>query len=91
MTHRFDLQTSEQQTTILFQGLLDRAALAELEAHCQAHQRRGETVRVVLGAGTRVEANLLEQLVRIEGIALAAQSPFLSRWIETCRNGKGTR
>ena len=89
MTHRFDLQTSDDFTTILFQGLLDRAALSELEAHCQVHKRRGGSVRVVLGAGTRIDADLLEELASIEGIALEAVSPFLSRWIRSCHNGNG--
>ena len=91
MTHRFDLRTSNRLTSILFQGLLDRAALSELEAHCQAQKRREVAVRVVLGAGTRIDADLLEELVRMEGIALEAESPFLSRWIQSCLNGKGAR
>ncbi len=78
-------------TRVLFQGLLDRAALSELEAHCQAQKRSGGSVRVVLGAGTRVDADLLEELVRIEGIELEAKSPFLSRWLQSCLNAKGAR
>lgn len=91
MTHRFDLQTSSELTTILFQGLLDRAALSELEDHCQAQKSRGCSIRVVLGAGTRIDADLLEELVSIEGIALEAKSPFLSRWIQSCLAGKGAK
>lgn len=89
MTHRFDLQTNGGLITILFQGLLDRAALTELEAHCQAQMRRGGSVRVLLGAGTRIDADLLEELVHLEGIALEAESPFLSRWIQSFENGNG--
>jgi hypothetical protein len=90
MTHRFDFQPSDQLTTILFQGLLDRPALSELEALCRARTRRGTSVRVLLAAGTKVEPGLVDDLVRIEDIALEAESPFLSRWIQSCQNGGPT-
>ncbi|HOX47378.1 MAG TPA: hypothetical protein PK668_27540 [Myxococcota bacterium] len=43
-------------------------------------------VRVILSAGTRVEASLVEELVRLEGVTLEAESPFLARWIQSCMN-----
>lgn len=89
MTHRFDILKSDQLITIRFQGLLDRAALAELEALCLAQRTRGISVRVLLVAGTKVEAGLVEELVRIEGIALEAESPFLSRWIDGALSHRG--
>jgi len=89
MTHRFDVHTSARQVTVLFQGLLDRPALSRIEALCRAERHRGMSVLVQLGAGTRVtEADLVEELVSIEGITLEADSPFLSRWIQSCREGR---
>ena len=85
MTHRFDIQTGDQLITILFQGLLDRAALSELEALCRAQTRKGVPVRVLLGAGTKLETGFVEKLLRIEGITVEAKSPFLARWL-----GNGT-
>jgi len=88
MTHRLDLQTKDQCTTILFQGLLDRPAFCKLQSLCRAQQQKGLTVHVRLGAGTKVETELFEELVRIEGIALEAESPFLARWIQSCQDDK---
>jgi len=89
MTYRFDLQTGAELSTIFFQGRLDRSALSELETHCRTLKRRGLSVRVLLGAGTTVEIEVLDLLAHIEGIVLEADSPFLSRWIRSCRDNNG--
>ena len=88
MTHRIDLRIGEQGTMVLFQGLLDRPALLELAARCRVLSEGGTRVLVILSAGTRVEAGLVEELVRLEGITLEAESPFLARWIQSCLNPK---
>jgi hypothetical protein len=84
MTHRFDLRTTEHLVTILFQGILDRPALSELETLCQSRRRDAAPVRVLLGAGTTVDSDLLENLLLVDGITVEAESPFLSRWIQRC-------
>lgn len=84
MTHRIDHQASERLATILFQGLLDRPALAALESRCRELGRDGGEVRVRLAASTKVVVGVLEELVRLEGITLEAESPFLTRWIQSC-------
>jgi|GEM_PF-5209684 len=86
MTHRIDLRTGEQGTTVFFQGLLDRPALSELATRCRTLSQKETRVRVILSAGTRVEASLVEELVRLEGVTLEAESPFLARWIQSCMN-----
>ena len=88
MTHRLDIRKSDQRVTILFQGLLDRSGLSELEALCQAQANRGLTVHVRLGSATRIESELLEPLLRIKDISLEAESPFLARWILSCMDPK---
>lgn len=85
MTHRFDLQRNDELTTILFQGRLDRKALSKLEALCLSQKQRGEQVCVRLGAGTRVEAKTIEELVSLGDIAIEADSPFLTLWIQNCQ------
>ncbi len=88
MTHRFDLQTSAENITITFQGHLDRTALGELEALCSNQRRRHLPLRVVLGSGTKVETELLADLVGLEDITLEAEATFLARWIQTCREAR---
>jgi hypothetical protein len=81
MTHRIDIRTAALVTTVLIQGLLDRAAFDELSSLCRSHRLAGRSVHVVLGAGIRVHTDLVEALVRIEGVTIDAESAFLSRWI----------
>ncbi len=42
-------------------------------------------MRVVLAAGTTAEPGLVEALLRIEGVAVAAESAYLTRWIQDLR------
>lgn len=85
MTHRLDIQTTAEGTTVLFQGRLDQASLDELATLCRARRRAGRSLRVVLVAGTTVGPGLVEALLRIEGIEVAAESAYLSRWIHDLR------
>jgi hypothetical protein len=81
MTHRIDHIQDEQGDRLVFQGHLDRRALEELARVCRASFRVGEPLRVVLGAGTLVDAGLVDDLFEIPGIELAAEPPFLARLI----------
>lgn len=84
MTYRIDLETREQDVTVLFQGRLDEAALDDLATRCRDRLRRGSSVRVRLGVGTVVEGDVLERLAGLGGVSIEAESPFLSRWIQSC-------
>jgi len=85
MTHRVDIQKDPEGVTVLFQGLLDGSAFAALVGLCRAQTAAARPVRVLLRAGTQVEADLLEALAATPGVSLEAESPFLARWLERCR------
>jgi len=89
MTFKIQSTDREDERTLSFEGTLDRAALADLIARCEAELRQGVRVRVWLRAGTRVEAGVLDELVRVEGVALSAEAPFLARWIRSCVDRSG--
>jgi hypothetical protein len=85
MTHRFDLKMSRHEVTVFFQGLMNLQAFAELESLCQAQGHRKKSVPVLLGVGTTVDTEVLERLAHLDGVTVAAESQFLSRWIQRCR------
>lgn len=89
MTYRISSAGQAPETILDFEGVLDRAALVDLAARCEALARRGTKVRVLLRTGTRVETGILDELTRLEGISLSAESAFLARWIESCRKRRG--
>ena len=86
MTYKIQQTSREDERTLTFEGALDRAALADLVARCEAGRRQGVHVRVRLGAGTQVDTGVLDELVHLEGISLSAEAPFLARWIASCVN-----
>jgi hypothetical protein len=81
MTYRIDSQGTPPAAVLVFQGLLDEAALAELRVRIGA---AGEPVRLVLRAGTEVEPASIEPLRRLPA-ELHAESPFLQRWLSEDR------
>jgi hypothetical protein len=91
MTYMIRQSGAGQAEALTFEGTLDRAALAELIACCAAALRRGLRVHVRLRAGTEVEAEALGELVRLEGVSLSAEDPFLTRWINSTTNRRRTR
>lgn len=91
MTYKIQQNGGQDKRTLSFEGTLDRAALADLIARCELELRQGLHVRVWLRAGTQVEAGVLDELVRVEGISLAAEAPFLARWIRSCVNRSAAR
>jgi hypothetical protein len=84
MTYRIQMTGSDDARTLTFEGTLDGAALADLVARCDAAAGQRARVHVRLLAGTRVEAGALDDLVRVEGIVVTAEAPFLARWIDRC-------
>jgi hypothetical protein len=91
MTFKIEIQLSgREETTVSFEGALDRAALAGLLTRCEAELRRGVRVRVWLRAGTQVETGVLEELVRMPAISVAAEASYLARWIERCIDRSGS-
>jgi hypothetical protein len=82
MTHRIELDGADGATRISFQGLLDRAALADVLS-CVRDARRAGVSRVVLtlGVGTEVDGECIEKLLLVEGLIVKAVSPFLTRWL----------
>jgi hypothetical protein len=84
MTYRIHMTGCGDEGTLVFEGTLDRAALADLVGRCAAERRQSARVRVWLRAGTEVETGVLDELACLEGISLAAEAPFLARWIASC-------
>ena len=91
MTYKIDSAgRTDNLTTLAFEGVLDRAALADLASRCEARLRQGAVVRVWLRAGTQVETGILDELLQIKGISVVAEAPFLARWIASCGKRSGT-
>ena len=89
MTYRIEPITRSADVTLAFEGVLDRLALADLAARVAVAQRLRSRVEVRLRSGTEVETGALEQLVRLPGVAVTADAPFLSRWIASCQPTPG--
>ena len=87
MTYRINSTGQKAEAILGFEGVLDRGALVDLRARCKALLERGGKVRVLLRKGTQVETGVLDELSRIEGIALSAEAPFLASWIRGCHGG----
>ncbi len=81
MTHRIDQVSEAQKVRVIFQGLLDRSALSALQSLCASRRQQGNKVTVVLGAGTRIETGLMDEILGIPGVEITAESPFLSQLI----------
>jgi len=90
MAYKMDTTGRGDERTVTFEGVLDRSALTDLLAACESLLRKSTHVRVWLRSGTQVEMGVLDDLVHRAGISLAAESPFLERWIAACREGSGT-
>jgi hypothetical protein len=86
MTYKIHQTGPEDERTLTFEGTLDRAALADLASRFESERRHAGSVRVWLRVGTQVEAGVLDELVRLEGMSLSAEAPFLARWIASCVN-----
>jgi hypothetical protein len=83
MAYRIRVEDGAGSLRIEFQGTLDCAALAEIasiaSAACFELPRR--EVSLVLEKGTEVDAECIEPLRRLEGVAVRPVSAFLERWL----------
>ena len=79
MTYRIETSQDDGAEVLVFQGVLDRAALADIAAGCaRARQRGARAVVLSLGAGSAVDAECIGPLRAIEGLVVRAASPFLA-------------
>ncbi len=81
MTYRIELRESPPVFRILFEGALDRAALAEIAAIVR--RSAGRQVTLVLECGTEVDPECIEPLRRLDGVAVRPASAFLERWLRS--------
>ncbi len=78
MPFRIDTLRTDLAAVLAFQGLLDAAALAELRRRIADLPA---PVRLVLRAGTEVDPGCIDALRRLPLAGLAAESPYLTRWL----------
>lgn len=88
MTYKIEFTNGDREITLAVEGDLDRAALADLKSRCTAQARRGVKILLWLRAGTRVETGVLDELIGLDDISLAAEAPFLARWIANSTKGR---
>lgn len=81
MTYRMELKEEPGALRIVFQGVLDRAALAELAA--LVRRTAGREVALVLETGTEVDPECMDPLRRLEGVSVRPASAFLARWFRS--------
>jgi hypothetical protein len=75
-----DVRREGETVLFEFQGLLDAAALASIDAAVAFARAGGGQVWIVLRAGTEVERSCLPGLRALDG-KVVAESPYLARWI----------
>lgn len=78
MSFRIDIERGPRETVLMFTGLLDEAALAEIHARV----RSGAAARLVLAVGTEVASSCIAELRRLP-VPVIAESPFLRAWLES--------
>ena len=82
MTYRIETSQDEGTEVLAFEGVLDRAAIADIEAGCAQARRRGaHHVVLALGIGSTVENDCIPALRGIDGLTVRASSPFLAHWL----------
>ena len=83
MAYRISVQDTAEPLRIVFQGVLDSAALAEITGIARgARARHGrKELWLVLESGTEVDPECIEPLRHIEGVEVRPVSAFLARWL----------
>lgn len=79
MTYRIDFRPAADGHRLEVHGLVDAAALAAIRAALRVGG--AGKLRVVLERGCEVDHAVLEELGRLPGVELVAESPFLARWL----------
>ncbi len=74
MVYRIDTLRTQNAVELAFQGVLNEAALADVLARIVATPG---PVRLVLRAGTEVDARCIDALRRLPVTELRAESPYL--------------
>ncbi len=80
MTHRIDIRNQNETVRFEFQGLLDAAAFASIEAAVASAVASGTRAVLVLRSGTEVDRAVLPELQGLK-VSLEAESPYLARWL----------
>ena len=81
VSHRIEIESGPQGALrIVFEGLLDAAAVGELTAACETRTPRGPRAVVVLRAGSVIDHPQLESLRSLDA-EVVAESPYLARWL----------
>jgi hypothetical protein len=91
MTSRIEITGAPAGPTLVFQGLLDRAALRAIEAQLRGLRSRSgcAPISVLLLEGTEIDPECVEPIRALPGAAVEAASPFLARWLSACaRHGR---
>ncbi len=84
MTYRLDVRNLGERFEMVFQGVLDRAALLEIRARATEPVLRGRQVRLVLLTRTDVDGSCIGELGRLSGVEVFAQDPYLRHWLASC-------
>ncbi len=83
MTYRLTRSEASEALHLELQGTLDAAAVESLRAIALPRRAACLATTVTLAEGTEVDAESLASLLRVEGLTVAARSPYLQRWIST--------
>ena len=82
MTYRIETSQDDGAEVLVFEGLLDRAALAAIVSEAAGARRRGaRSVVLALRVGSTVDGECIAPLGDIEGLTVRAASPFLAHWL----------
>jgi hypothetical protein len=91
MTFRIEITGAPAGPTLVFQGLLDRAALGAIEAQLRGLRARSgpAPIGVLLLEGTEIDLECVGPIRALPGAVVEAASPFLARWLSTsARRGR---
>ncbi len=83
MTYRIETRRRAETTLLVFSGLLDEAAFADLDAHLAGPA----AVELVLAVGVEVTAAVIARLRELT-VAIHAESPFLAAWLRSAGEAK---
>jgi len=83
MTFRIEITDAPTGPTLVFQGLLDRAALGAIEAQLRGLRSRSglDPIGLLLLEGTEIDPECVGPIRALAGAAVEAASPFLARWL----------
>ncbi|HET9552865.1 MAG TPA: hypothetical protein VFP50_07845 [Anaeromyxobacteraceae bacterium] len=82
MTYKIDANFAADGYRLEVHGLVDLTALVGIRGAIRVG-RAGQAgkLRLVLKEGCQVEPAAMDELRRLDGVELIAESPFLARWL----------